>query len=172
MNKEQESFRVFLGICAFFTLFLLGIIFSPKGIPVRIINEKESVSHEEKSNVQKTEEKKILVRYEIEYGSIYTGDQTYVVHKGTTYVSEKTENGFGENGLPIHGWMPAETRIPIKLFNSKAILHIPTVKTDNGIVVSYLERFGVEYPCFIDARVSKIKEAEFLISAKISGNKT
>ncbi|TSC52457.1 MAG: hypothetical protein LiPW41_227 [Parcubacteria group bacterium LiPW_41] len=167
VNRQQESFRVFLGICAFFVLFLLGIIFSPKGIPVRIVNEKESVSHEEKSNVQKTVEKKILIRYEIEYGSIYTGDQTPVIHKGITFVSVN-ENGIGRNGLPIHGYLPTHSKMNVNLFGSKNILHIPTIPSDVESVTSYLERSRIENPCFMDTRVVKVKENEFFVFAKVS----
>lgn len=65
----------------------------------------------------------VRVNYEIMYGSFYTGNQTYFLHKGIEVIEVK-DLGTGYCGLPITGIFPVHSEITFDYLGHKAKLLI------------------------------------------------
>lgn len=96
----------------------------------------------------------VRVRYEVEYGSFYTGDQTPIIHRGLKELPIVEGFGIGTNGLPIHHFAPTlSSQLPFTLKNGEdAILHI---SCNAPRTTGFLEFVGKEYHSFMDVEVTQ-----------------
>jgi len=118
-NRDKESTSLFL--IAIITFFLLAVICFWGESP-------------EQGSEQKKVYTGIRVNYQIQYGSIYTGDQTPIIYKGTE-IFKVNENGLGANGLPVMSFPPACAKLPFTLNNGD--LYVLYVPVDRPVAVSY-----------------------------------
>lgn len=140
------------GYLFFFFLFLLiGVLF--------LLSKKDQKS-EALEALQPVASMK--VEYQIQYGTIYTGDQTPIIYKGFTSIPIKEGNGIGANGLPISGIFPTHSDLVFNLNGSQATLHIPTLLLDS--VTGLLELKDLSR-ALMTVRVSKKENGAFLIQA-------
>ncbi|MDP3974804.1 MAG: hypothetical protein Q8P88_00760 [Candidatus Jorgensenbacteria bacterium] len=102
--------------------FAVGALFNPA--PTRVIIESAPLSPAPKPEPEPV--RNVMVAYEVEYGSIYTGDQTPIVYRGEKELTVSSL-GIGTNGLPIEYLFPVEARVVFDMNGRKAVLHIPTV---------------------------------------------
>lgn len=104
-----------------FLLFVLAVAFF--GILLRFaIDESGKPSFPHK--VQEKAMIKIPVNYEIQFGSIYTGDQTPMVYHGIDSVAVNKDFGIGYGGLPITGFAPTHSQLSLNLGGERATLYI------------------------------------------------
>jgi len=83
---------------------------------------------------EQREVSEVCVNYQIQHGSVYTGDQTPVVYEGIETL-EVNENGLGANGLPIMGFFPTHAKLSFILNNGdRYVLYIPVI--DKSPVIS------------------------------------
>lgn len=121
----------------------------------------ENIQPPSKKTTQTSKASYVKVFYEIEYGTIYTGNQTSVLYKGIDSL-KITENGVGECGLPITGYFPTHSEVSFKIWNSPAKLLIACASNKpSGVlkISDYVNSF------IMNTEVRKISASEILIKA-------
>jgi hypothetical protein len=142
---RNDQFLVFL----FGILAVILVLIMPQEEMHKISSEKQTPGGFEKENRQF-----VVVRYEIKYGSIYTGDQTAIVYKGIRNIPI-LEGGIGANGLPVHHLFPISAQLHFFLKRGeKVILHVPCMYKDEEIL-SWLEIKGITNRIFMKTLVTK-----------------
>lgn len=149
------------GALVFFFIFLLIAVFQStkdkKDNPP--VSEKVVV----KERVEKSLVKTVIIQYKIEYGSVYTGDQSPIFHTGVQKVSTNQYGDIGANGLPISEWFPTGTKFPFKINERQALLRILS-RSNNE--VGLMEIQGQENRIFMSVVVKKESVDKFTVTAK------
>ncbi|MDD4902376.1 MAG: hypothetical protein PHE24_04530 [Patescibacteria group bacterium] len=152
-----------VGLVLFFVFLLASLLVPPWPLPVSVVERTVEKSSLPKCAREAGVLQKVKVDYEIEYGTIYTGDQTPIVHRGSVIISTKKDVGIGSNGLPILGFFPLHSDITFKLYNGEeATLHIPvlSLKQVNGLL-----EFKDLNHMFMTVEVSKKESGTFFVHA-------
>lgn len=139
----------------------LGIMLCPLVLAVMLVIRIFSPSGTTEVRVP-VEPKFVRVNYQVQYGSIYTGDQTLLIYRGAQELP--IVDGLGPNGLPIAGYFPTHADLPLSLYGGRnATLHVPCMEAES--VNSYLEIRGTRAPVYLSAMVTKGSDGTIFLRA-------
>jgi hypothetical protein len=145
------SLYIIIGLPIFSILLVIQMFSSSDTEEVRVSEAKVT-----------TQPQFVKVSYQVQYGSIYTGDQTPLIYCGEQKLP--IVDGLGPNGLPIAGYFPTHANLPLALYGGRdATLHVPCMSADS--VVSFLDIPGARYPIYLSARVRKGSDGTVFIRA-------
>jgi hypothetical protein len=172
LDSAELLSRALLGIYIIVGTFSIFVYCSVIMITVVVPRVSREVCHlavkVEKATSMPRTISKAVVDYEIEYGTIYTGDQTPIIHKSTLTISENNGNGTGENGLPIMGFGPDHSDITFKLYNGEeATLHIPVLALKQAGGLLEIKNSNGTY---MTVEVSKKENGTFFVRAFPAAN--
>ena len=97
--------------------------------------QKVIIVQEEPEVTEVTPDTRYEIDYEIEYGSVYTGNQSPVITRGTFILN--SEFPPGSNGLPVNGVAPNHLAINFQPWKgAQYTLHVPTCCPEPASIVT------------------------------------
>ncbi len=154
-NNDDEGLLFILCLCL-----IAACVWAPHHKESTKINTPKNVkevSHEASAKIVP----QYTINYEIELGSIYTGDQTPIVHRGSMAIVGDFIPA--ANGLPVTGYFPDHFDIDFKPWEGeRAILRIPSCATR---VVSLVSCEGAANGIYMTTEV-ETGEHEALVRAR------
>ena len=126
---------------------------------ILIKNEPTTHNHLNKETAPKIRVELVpyTIDYEVQYGSIYTGDQTPMIHRGTITV----DGGFdrGDNGLPITGYFPLHCLVHTNDFDLLA----PVCSTE---VAAFLRGNGASNGVLMTTEVEEFQDRVLYLKSR------